>query len=171
MKKSLIAAGTILLVLTGCTAPKAEMHVQDGAYSLTPQEYIDRINATVDAQGDSRYLSIPDFQASGDEIEIDFIYLTVQLSTNESGNLTEIYYTWDWTQSGIGENLGLYLGCTFSLLGIDDVNGTYDALDMMDTSYAGYETTYTENGTLFSYSMIGHGQFNYLTITPADTKE
>lgn len=168
-KISLFLIPVIAITLAACSAPKSDMYIENGAYNLTPQEYVDRINEVVEAQGDSRYTPIPEFQKSGDEIEIDFIYLTVEITTNDSGNITEIYYTWDGTRRGIGDNLSLYLGYTFELLGISDSSTVYETLDMMDYTYTAYETTYTENGTLFSYRMMGNGQFNYLTIEPSET--
>ena len=166
MKKLAAILCLLPILLAGCSAPSADMYVNEGAYNLTPQEYIDRINEIVTAQEDSRYKEIPDFLEAGDAIEIDFIYLTVEISTDDAGKITEIYYTWDATQSDVGYSIGLYLGYTIDMLGISNSDTVFDELDMMDTSSAGYETSYSENGTLFSYSTIGHGQFNYLTIRP-----
>lgn len=156
----------VVLSLAACSAPKSNFLIEDGAYNITPKEYIDKINLVVEAQGDSRYLPIPDFLNSGDEIQIDFIYLTLELTTNDAGNITEIYYTWDASRQDIGYSLGLYIGYTCELLGINDSDTVFDELDMMDYTSSGYETTYTENNTLFSYSTIGHGRFNYLKICP-----
>ena len=166
MKKLLAPLSMLLILLVGCSAPSADMYIDGGTYNLTPQEYIDRINEIVAAQEDSRYKEIPDFLEAGDAIEIDFIYLTVEFSTDDAGKITEIYYTWDATQGDVGYSIGLYLGYTIDMLGISNSDTVFDELDMMDTSSAGYETSYSENGTLFSYSTIGHGQFNYLTIRP-----
>lgn len=168
MKKaiSLSLIFIIVLSLAACSAPKSNSLIENGAYNITPQEYIDKINSVVEDQGDSRYLPIPDFQDSGDMIDIDFIYLTLELTTNDAGNITEIYYTWDATRQGVGYSLGLYLEYTCQLLGISNSDAVFDELDMMNYTSSSYETTYTDNGTLFSYSTIGNGQFNYLTICP-----
>lgn len=173
MKKafSLLLLIIVVLSLAACSASKSNSLIENGAYNITPQEYIDKINSVVEDQGDSRYLQIPSFQESGDKIEIDFIYLTLELTTNDEGNITEIYYEWNAARQGIGYSLGLYLGCTCQLLGISNSDAVFDELDMMDYTSSGYETTYTDNGTLFSYSTIGNGQFNYLTICPAPAKE
>lgn len=166
----------IVLGLTGCskTGPlegsypgiSAEMYVvEDSSYNLTPQEYIAKINDVVSAQNDSRYCEIPDFESSGETIDIDFIYLNLKISTNDAGEITEIYYTWDGTRTDVGYSIGLYVGYTAELLGLDADN-LYDSLDMMNVDSASHETSYAGNGTLFSYSTLGHGQFNYLTIRP-----
>ena len=166
MKRTLIAA-TCFIVLTGCSTPKTDMYVEDGAYNLTAVEYIDRINEMVALQNDSRYLEIPEFEESGKTIDIDFIYLNLKISTNEDGKITELYYTWNATRGGIGSSLGLYIGYTSEMLGLNS-DTVYEELDMMDTSSAKYETSYYGADTLFDYSTIGHGQFNYLTIKPSE---
>lgn len=168
-KISLLFIPALAISITACSASKSDMYIENNAYNLTPQEYINRINDMVAAQGDSRYISIPEFQESGAEIKIDFFYLTVEFTTNNSGKISEIYYTWDGSRRNVGNNLSLYLGHTFEMLGIRDSDMVYETLDMMDYNYTSYETTYTENGTLFSYSMIGNGQFNYLTISPSQS--
>ncbi len=168
MKKAISLSLLIIVVLSlaACSASKSNSLIENGAYNITPQEYIDKINSVVDDQEDSRYLHIPDFEDSGDSIDIDFIYLTLELTTNDIGNITEIYYTWDGSRQDVGYSLGLYLGYTCELLGISNSDTIFDKLDMMNYTSPSYETTCTENGTLFSYSTIGSGQFNYLTICP-----
>ena len=43
-----------------------------------------------------------------------------------------------------------------------------DQLDMMNPASTGYETSYSEAGTLFSYWVYGYGQYNHLTIAPEE---
>ena len=170
MKKirlTLISAAC-LVMLAGCSSPKSDMYVEDGTYNLSAQEYIDRINEVVALQNDSRYMEIPAFEESGKTIDIDSFYMDLEISTDDNGKITELYYTWDATRDGIGQSIGLYIGYTSEMLGIDS-DTVYDELDMMDTSSAGYETSYCEADTLFAYSTIGHGRFNYLTIKPSDS--
>lgn len=170
MKKVKIALISVfcLVTLVGCSSPKSDMYVEDGAYNLSAQEYIDRINEVVAQQNDSRYMEIPAFEESGETIDIDFIYMELEISTDDNGKITELYYTWDATRDGIGQSIGLYIGYTSEMLGIDS-DTVYDELDMMDTSSAGYETSYCEADTLFAYRTIGYGRFNYLTIKPSDS--
>lgn len=167
-KTSIISIIVLLIMLSSCSSPKADMYIEDGVYNLTAQEYIDRMNDAVEVQGDSRYLPIPDFEESEDTIDIDFIYLTVRLTTNDAGNIAEIYYTWDGTREDVGYSLGLYLACTLDMLGVNDTDAVYDQLDMMNYNSSSYETSYEDNGTSFSYRTMGSGQFNYLTISPSE---
>ena len=160
MKKGALLLGVLALTLAGCSASKPDMYVEDGAYNLSAQEYIDRINEVVAIQNDSRYLEIPDFESSGETIEIDSFFLEVKISTNTDGNITEIKYSWDGARDDIGYSVGLYTGYTMELLGFGDSDAAYDQLDMMNPASTGYETSYSEAGTLFSYWVYGYGQYN-----------
>ena len=168
MKKGALLLGVLALTLAGCSASKPDMYVEDGAYNLSAQEYIDRINEVVAIQNDSRYLEIPDFETSGETIEIDSFFLEVKISTNTNGNITEIKYSWDGARDDIGYSVGLYTGYTMELLGFGDSDAVYDQLDMMNPASTGYETSYSEAGTLFSYWVYGYGQYNHLTIAPEE---
>lgn len=168
MKKGSLLLGVLALTLAGCSASKPDMYVEDGAYNLSAQEYIDRINEVVAIQNDSRYLEIPDFESSGETIEINSFFLEVKISTNTDGNITEIKYSWDGYRNDIGYSVGLYAGYTMELLGFGDSEAVYDQLDMMNPASAGYETSYSEAGTLFSYLVYGYGQYNHLTIAPEE---
>lgn len=169
MKKLVLPVLLSILLLCGCTSNSKppELSAGNGSFNLTPQEYIDKINEVVQLQEDSRYLEIPDFEASGDNIEIIFLDLNLELTTDENGYLTKIFYTWDSGRKNIGYSLGLYFGLTFEMIAPDEEDLIFDKLDMMDAASEHYETGCTYNGIHFSYSMMGSGQFNYLTIEPA----
>ena len=168
MKKGVLLLGVLALPLAGCSASKPDMYIEDGAYNLSAQEYIVRINEVVAIQNDSRYLEIPDFETSGETIEIDSFFLEVKISTDTDGNITEIKYSWDGARDDIGYSVGLYTGYTMELLGFSDSDAVYDQLDMMNPASTGYETSYSEAGTLFSYWVYGYGQYNHLTIAPEE---
>lgn len=169
MKKSVLSGLLCILLLCGCASNSSspELSAENGSFSLTPQEYIDKINEVVQLQEDSRYLEIPDFEASGDNIEIIFLDLNLELTTDENGYLTKIFYTWDAGRKDIGYSLGLYLGFTCEMIAPDEGDLIIDKLDMMDAVSEHYETSCTYNGIHFSYRMMGSGEFNYLTIEPA----
>lgn len=154
------------LSLVGCTKTTPIMYVENGVYNLTAQDYIDRINAEVAAQNDSRYLQIPDFSVSDEAINIDWIYLTVRITTDSNEKIKEIQYSWNGTRTDVGYSIGLYCGMTVEMLAEGESGSAMDTLDMMDYTSVSYETSYTVNGTVLEYSTIGGGEFNWLTIRP-----
>lgn len=70
MKKGALLLGVLALTLAGCSASKPDMYVEDGAYNLSAQEYIDRINEVVAIQNDSRYLEIPTLRVPGKRLKL-----------------------------------------------------------------------------------------------------
>lgn len=156
-----------LLLCTSCASSTKLMPVQNEAFSITPEEFIERLNALVDEQNDSRYLSIPNFGGNGNEIKIDSFYLTLKLVIDSDRNVTEIKWHWDGERQGTGRNIGLYLsGAIYMITGSEKMIDTIiSELDMMDTSSPGYDTSYTYNDVLFSYSTFGHGKSNDVTIS------
>lgn len=173
MKK--IVAGLLaltLLLLSACgngTNNSKTSIISNGAYNMTPQEYIDKINENVELQNDSRYLTVPPFEKSGDKLQIDFIYCDLTLTTDENNNITKIHYTWDGTRRDIGYSIGMFCAVTFDTLSPGNIDAIHAELDMMNVSSKNYETSATSNGSTFEYRMMS--QFNYLTIYPTPVNE
>ena len=165
-KPMLFICGLLFFLLVGCGQAKPDMYIENKAYNLTPQEYIDAINSNVTATGDDRYLTIPDFEASEAPIDIDFIYLTVSFTTDDNGKINKIFYSWDGTRKNVGYSVGLYCGKTLDMISPKNVDSVWEKLDIMNTASNNYKTSVSDNGTLYSYQMMGSGQFNFLTITP-----
>lgn len=171
MKKLVVPMVLSIALICGCTPSSStpELYAIKGSFNLTPQEYIDKVNEIVQIQEDSRYLEIPEFKESGDVIDIIFLDLTLKLETDSNGYITEIKYTWDGYREGVGYSLGLYLALTSDMIAPGNVDLIVNEMDMMDTSYNNYETSYTYNGIHFSYRMMGDGSSNYLTIEPVSS--
>ena len=172
MKKFLVPlALLVLFTLASCGGAKPEpaMKVEDGSFSLTPQEYIDYINNLIEAQNDSHYLSIPDFTESEKSIDIKGVSLYLKLTANSDGDLTEIQCHWDAKKQGTTSNAGFYLSASILMISADEdaSEKVVGELDMLDVVPPKYDTSYTLDGVQYSYSTYGHGQYNTITITPA----
>ena len=172
MKKisSLAVVLLSLFSLAACGGSKSEpaMKVENDSFSLTPQEYIDYVNNLIEIQDDSSFLTIPDFTESGKTIYIESTHLSLKLTANDGGKLTEIQWHWNAKKQDTTSNIGFYLGVSVLMVSAnEDAQGEIvDGLNMFDTTPPEYDTSYTLDGVLYSYSTYGHGQYNTITITP-----
>lgn len=161
---------SLLFLLTACgnSKPASAMSVENDAFTLTPQEYIDYLNKFVEEQRDSRYLTVPDFTESGKEIDVSKWYLTLKLIENDEGKLTEIQWDWDSTRNGTTFNAAAYFGTTLYMISADadTADAVISELSMLDSAPPRYETSYVSNDVLYSYSTFGHAQYNTITISP-----
>lgn len=163
-----------LAALCSCgQSDKSAMYPVDGAYNLTPQEYIDAINANVENQGDSRYKTIPDFEASGEAISVWGMNIEVKIDTNDSGYITQIKYEWIIGSLEISNAATFLVGLTISMLSADNSESIIDQLDMLRTGFTGssYETNCTMDGSNYSFFCFGNGKYNWLTITPLESDQ
>jgi len=173
MKKLLSLALALLMSvsLAACgSGNKPLMYISDNAYNITPEEYIGTLNETVEDQQDSRYLSIPEFKNSDEDIDIDRMNLSLTLTTNDDGLITKISYDWDGTKENVVGTVGLLLYTTCYMLSPETYESDFDDLDLMDTSSNHYETYCNVNGTKLSYSTMENGKFNTLNIAPDDSE-
>ena len=173
MKKLLslgLATLLILSCLAGCSSgSKASIYIKDGAYNLTPQQYIDAVNAVIEEQGDSRYSTIPDFVASEEKIEICSFRFTLALTTNDDGYITKFDFDWDAESRDAYNTAPFIIGLTIGSIAPDEAgNAVWAKLDMMDIVSPKYSTEASSNGTVFSYDCYGHGVFNRLIISPEE---
>ena len=163
-----------LLVLPSCSGQpkKSAMYPVNGAYNLTPQEYIDAVNAIVEKQGDSRYKTIPDFEESGKAISVWGINIEVKIDTNDAGKITQIKYEWTITSLEVATAATFLVGLTIGMLSSssDNADTIIDQLDMLATGYSSYETSCTMDGSDYDFFCFGGGKYNWLTITPATTE-
>lgn len=146
------------------SSDNSTVKIENGSYLLTPEEYIEFINQCVESTTDSRYLEIPEYTESGESIDIDYIHCTLTIEENENGNIYEIAYYWNGNRKDIGYSIGLYCSATFDYFSGGQIDEIFDKLDMMNLSTNQYETSCTNNGSLYSYKKMG--EFNWLTISP-----
>lgn len=158
-----------LFMMCGCSGSggqKPIMYVVDGAYNLTPQEFIDQINQRAAAQTDGEYMTIPAFEKSGEKIEISR-GLDLEIEANEEGQTTKIEYSWIGQYSDAVKNVGFFMGVTFGLLTNEkDGNAVIKELNMMDPEQSGYDSFSNCNGSTFWYSSVENAKYNFLTISP-----
>ena len=160
-----------LLMMYGCSSGgtqknKSTMYVVDGAYNLTPQEFIDCVNQYVAAQNDSEYVKIPAFEKSGEDIKITR-GLDLKIETNEAGKIIKIEFSWIGQYSDAVKNVGLLMGITIGLLSNEtDGNTVIEELNMMDPEKSGYDSYSGCNGSTFWYTSVETAKYNFLTIQP-----
>lgn len=166
---SFILATIFLITVFSSCSPKnkSAMYVVDGAYNLTPQEYIDAMNQHIENQADDRYKTISDFVNSGEEIEILSFRLTVEFETNDDGKISRITYNWDAVNASIITAATMLIGSTIGMISPDDGENVIQSLDMMNPNYPKYSTEAASGETVYKYSVYGYGDYNTLVIEPA----
>lgn len=155
-----------LLIMCGCSGATQTIYVADGAYTLTPQELIDRVNEYVETRDNDKYKTIPAFEKSGEDIEITR-GLNLSIETNEAGKIIKIQFSWIGQYSDAVENAGTLMGIVIRLFANEkDSNTIIEELNMMDPERSGYDSYSKCNGSTFWYSSVEYSKYNFLTITP-----
>lgn len=163
-----------LLTMCGCSGgnQKPIMYVVDGAYNLTPQEYIDLMNQTMDNQKDGDYLTLPNW----DERVVHTINVTlsfdIRFDVNDEGKITGISYHWKNTTESA--NTAVFLvGVTINILTASENQGNEIAeqLDMLNFQKKSYEKTYNANGSHFYYLSAEYGEHNWFSVDICDDSE
>lgn len=163
-----------LLVMCGCTSEnqKSIMYVVDGAYNLTPQEYIDLMNQTMDNQKDSDYLALPNWaerQAHTISVTLSF---DISFDVNDEEKITRISYHWKNTTEAA--NTAVFLvGVTINILTTSENQGNeiVEQLDMLNFQKKSYEKTYDSNGSHFYYLSAEYGEHNWFSVDICDDSE
>ncbi len=169
MKRTIIILTCMLLLFSlaacGSSAAEPAISILDGAYSCTPQEFIDLINEAAKSVGED-YFTIPDFQKSREEIKINGTRLTIKLTENESGNLTKIHLYWYSGDNNANtiKSAALYVGRIASLLSPNDSNEIGKEIsEIVDKGYGSVSAT--KNGSTFSFEATTTGA-NRLDVEP-----
>ena len=175
MKKATVLVSLILaflLSLSGCDGSSALITIKDGAYNWTPQDLIAAINKSIEDSGDSRYLTIPDYVASGEEIELDtglISSLSLIFYTNDEGMTTKIEINRD-TFNETSEAYKTYFFIVGALIDAispdEEFDRVIDILDIDAPNETEYTTTVESNGTRYTYEYRLQGMYQYLTIEP-----
>ena len=177
MKKMICLCMLCILGITGCdnasnSNQNALLYAENGEYNCTPQQLIDTINQFIQDTGDSRYCIIPDYAASGEEIEIigDGILscLSLTLYENDDGMLTKIEVDRNTFEEPV-DSFNTYaaiLGFLIGSISPDDSEEIMTQLDFENPSTNEYTTTAESNGTRYTYDYQLKGMYQYLTIEP-----
>lgn len=157
-----------LLVTCGCagTGQQPYMHVVDGAYNLTPQEYINLMNQTMDDQEDGDYLTLPNWEDRKTEHTINItISFDITFDLNDDGKIVRIAYHWKNTTEA-ANTAAFLVGVTISMLSTssDEANEIAKQLDMFKTGKRSYENTCIMNGSEFYYLSGSYGEHNWFSV-------
>lgn len=164
-----------LLVMCGCSSGNTNkniMYVVDGAYNLTPQEFIDLINQVIEGQDNADYKPISDFEESDKSINIGGIHSSIRFSTNEAGKISEIKYEWN-IYNFYAEEATFLVGVTIQMLSAENGQAILDELKMMNpnmqqTGQSSYKTSCSIDGSDYEYYSFGNMKYNWLTIHPSE---
>lgn len=171
---AVVLLGIVLCLFVACgneASSDAAIRNENGALNWTAQELIDALNYEIEETGDSRYLEIPSFTESGEEIVVDdstFEGLVLTISTNEEGYITEIIIDWT-TFSETVERINtcnLIIARLIASIAPDQYNEVWDQLDMGASGTPEYTTSASVDGIGFSYHYRLNGMYQTLTITP-----
>lgn len=163
-----------LLALCGCSgggAQKSIMYVDGDAYNLTPKEYIDLINASIEDQN-ADYPLIPAWDEDALSLEIDNRFIKLSIKTNENGKITEIGYDWEIKSQKQTDAALFMAGLTIGMTaGAENSQSVYDALEMTKTGVSSHINECDENGSHFYFISSGHGKYNSLNVYPTGKYE
>lgn len=165
-----------LLVSCGCSGGDEQknkniMYVVDGAYNLTPQEYIDLVNFTIESQN-LDYPMIPDWDENAILLEIDHRFIELSLKTNDSGKITDIRYHWEIKDQKQADAAYFMAGLTIGMVvGPENSQSVYDDLEMTKTGVSSYTNECDKGESHFYFISYGHGKYNDLQIHPIRSGE
>jgi|GEM_PF-5712310 len=135
----LLTITTVIMMLVGITAcgsSKSDVSVDNGAFTCTPQELIDSINATVKAANNDELYAIGDFAGDGEELQISGTALTLTLDQNGDGNLQHVKLYW-YSGDGSGNVLasaGYYMQAILNQLTPSDATDIGNSIQSAFTS-------------------------------------
>ena len=158
MKRICVGLLTVCLFVTcGCSGStqKQRMYVVNGAYNLTPQEYIDLSNQFMESQKDGEYFLIPDW----DTAEANKVYVTesfyISFKVNDEGKITRILYQW----RGLTEesySAAFLIGATMEMISPGNGDIISEQLDLFNSSEKSIDNNYAIDGSLFYYTSLNY---------------
>ncbi len=166
----------LLLVMCGCSGGSAQtnkntMYVVDGAYNLTPQEYIELINSSIEGQN-AGYPLIPDWDEDALYLAIDNRFIQLSLKINDKGKITDIHYHWEIKNQTQTDAAYFMAGLTIGMaVGAENSQSVYDALEMTKTGVSSHINECDKNGNHFYFISYGYGKYNDLHIYPIEKTE
>lgn len=163
-----------LLLMCGCSgggARKPIIYVVDGAYNLTPQEYIDLMNQTTDRQEDGDYLILPNWDERVAHTVNVTLSFDIGFEENDEGRITSIAYHWKNTTEA-ANTAAFLVGATINMLAVSDKQGNeiVNQLDMFNFEKKTYEKTYDVNGNHFYYMSANYGEHNWFSVNIIDSE-
>lgn len=181
-----------LALLTGCgeSGPATILYVENNAYNLTAQEYIDLMNSSIEQQ-DANYPTIPNWDVESDSIEMGMWtdrsdideddkniikasqvgswFNELRIETNAEGKISEINYHWEVRSQEQTDAAYFMAGLTIGMaVGAENSQSVYDELEMTKTGVSSHTNEFDLNGSHFHFMSYGYGKYNDLYISPAE---
>ena len=174
MKKLAAAALAFLLLFAGCGAKEEapiQVDFETGTFLITPQDFIDRWNDSLETykekskdEKDQYLISIPDFEESGEAIELcNGLYITFD-THEKTQNIQEL--TIFWNSRSISEEGNLTLGVM--LVGIPyllDSKEDFDPVEKFDMKMTNDGINQTISAGNCRYWLRGENTSSFFTIS------
>lgn len=166
MKKVYTILVCLSLIFLSACGTSSSISIENGAYSCTPQEFIDTLNQAFNDNNIS--FTIPNYENSGDEIPIgDGGKVSLTLDATDNGRLSRIQL--DWYMAGISEEESLASAILAAripaLLSPANFEAVGDELNFLLYSDTYHYSTAVDNGTYYDYSVLK--SVNRLVAKPA----
>jgi hypothetical protein len=181
-KKSLLFL-CIFFLLSGCKSSGPLITATDGAFSCTPQEFIDMMNDAIktvnESQDEVEIVPIPDYQASGERIKVIDPHLSFYFSENENHQLDEVELWWFGNLSTcnrdhvkkVMSNAGFYARSLCTVFAPENADEIMAMIDSKEGTVYGYgdsawlRKSITANDLTFEHS-ISAVSWNVFSIKP-----
>ena len=172
-----LLAVTVLSIFVGCTAKKqnASITVENGAYSISPDEFVASFNAAVeeyrktsDNQRSSDLLLLPDFEESAKEMSMGAGLSISYYTDGENGNLKELTLYWNDSVASNTEIMtaGFLVGALPSFFSPQSDTQLGDELDLNSDFFTG-DVNIDDTNYEFT-SLDGN---HWLTIKPSEAND
>lgn len=163
-----LACSLAFLASCGESRPATVLYVENDSYNLTPQEYIDLMNSSIEQQ-DANYPTIPDWDEDSASLEIGSWFNRLSIEENDDGKITRISYHWEVKNQEQTDAAYFMAGLTIGMaVGPENIQTVYDALDMTKTGVSSYINECDNNGSNFYFMSYGYGRYNDLHISPVE---
>lgn len=154
-----------LLVMCGCSGGSQQslMYVVDGAYNLTPQEYIDLSNQLLEEQADGNYLTIPNWDTAAANTVYVTLSFDIGFKVNDEGKITRISYHWKNTTEA-ANTAAFLVGATIGMISAKNGDKITEQLDMYNFNKKSIENTCEMDGSSFYYVSANYGEHNWFSV-------
>ena len=152
---ALLCAFSFGLASCGENSSNSESHIENGAFTCTPQEIIDDINAHVEQAGTDEYYSCDPFVSSGESIltSDEWSRVILEFETDQDSNITycQLYWSSAFPIDNAVATAGLYSTVLLNTLSPDNSDDILDRITEIVVSGHG-TAQYDENGVTVEFT-------------------